>query len=258
MNINLVFPMAGLNHLSEELGYPYPAPLVEIHGKTLIELVINQFDQLPYNIFYTFIVSKKDCLAFSLDKSILSACSNKSINIVSLDKPTDGALCSTMMAIDVIEKNNPIIISNYDQLFSNKLLFSFLNDVIKDEVSAAIPVFESHHPRWSYILNDKNNLKKVIEVAEKIPLSSYAIAGLYYFKSSSVFFEIASKTLYNERNYNNKYYISSVINEYILSKYEVISKKIDNDGYFSLYTGQRILDFEKCMSQKQILDLISK
>ena len=70
-------------------------------------------------------MSPKKIVAFSLDKSILSACSNKSINIVSLDKPTDGALCSTMMAIDVIDKNNPLIISNYDQLFSNKLLLVF-------------------------------------------------------------------------------------------------------------------------------------
>ena len=36
-------------------------------------------------------------------------------------------------------------------------------------------------------------IKKVIEVAEKIPLSSYAIAGLYYFKSSSDFLKLLPK-----------------------------------------------------------------
>ena len=258
MKINIVFPMAGLNHLSEELGYPYPAPLVEIHGKTLIELVITQFKNLPYDISYTFILSKKDCLDFSLDKSILSACGNKSVKIVSLENPTDGALCSTMMAIDLIDQNNALVISNFDQLFSRNLLSNFLRDVLKDGANAAIPVFESHHPRWSYILNDQNIDNRVIEVAEKVPLSSYAIAGLYYFKSSSEFFKIASKTLFNERSYNNKYFISAVINEYILSRYKVISKTINNEGYFSLYTGQRILDFEKSMKPNQILDLISK
>ena len=43
--LNVLLPMAGISPLSEELGYPYPSPLVEICGVPLIQRVIENFTE---------------------------------------------------------------------------------------------------------------------------------------------------------------------------------------------------------------------
>ena len=44
--INILIPLAGKNSFFPESEFPYPKPLVEINGKTMIEHVINNFSTI--------------------------------------------------------------------------------------------------------------------------------------------------------------------------------------------------------------------
>ena len=244
MKINIVLPMAGISSLSKELDYPYPTPLVEINGKTLIELIINQFCQISDKLFFTFILSKEDCIKYNLDKSIKSSAIGLNFNILIIDQKTDGALCSVMRSIDVLDKSIPLIISNFDQLFTKKEFEFIVDQFLNINNDAAVASFNTHHPRWAYILLNEKEENQVQEVVEKTPISSSAIAGLYFFKSTEQFFNQAKLAIFNERKFNNQFYVSSVFNEYILSNLIVKTVSINNDNYFSFYTAQRLLDFE--------------
>ena len=252
MKINIVLPMAGISSLSKELDYPYPTPLVEINGKTLIELIISQFCQISDELFFTFILSKEDCSKYNLDKSIKSTAIGLNFKILIIDQKTDGALCSVMRSIDILDKSIPLIISNFDQLFTKKEFDFIINQFLNNKNDAAVASFNTHHPRWAYILLNEKKENQIQEVVEKTPISSSAIAGLYFFKSTEQFFKQAMQSIYNERKFNNQFYISSVFNEYILSNLIVKTVRINNDNYFSFYTAQRLLDFEKKYNHEEM------
>ena len=181
--INILIPLAGRNQFFSESEYPFPKPLIEFNGKTMIEHVINNFSSINKKKQFIFIVNSNDCKKYHLD-NVLNILTNHQCKIIKLDNETKGAPCSAMMAVEHIDNDTPLIISNADQLFNMNL-----QDAISqfEQNDAGVITFESVHPRWSYVrLNEKN---QVNETAEKRPISKDAIAGFYYFKkekSSSI------------------------------------------------------------------------
>ena len=76
------------------------------------------------------------------------------------------------MAVEHIDNEHPLVIANFDQLIEPDLvgLFKTLRDTGCD---AGCLTFDAVHPRWSYVrLEDE----RVVEAAEKRPLSRHAIA----------------------------------------------------------------------------------
>ena len=53
--LNVLIPMAGAGSRFEKAGYTFPKPLIEIHGKPMIQVVV---DNLCLDSSYTFIVQK--------------------------------------------------------------------------------------------------------------------------------------------------------------------------------------------------------
>ena len=65
--INILIPLAGSNQFFNESEYPYPKPLIEINGKTMIEQVINNFNNIKKEKQFIFIVNSDDCKKYHLD-----------------------------------------------------------------------------------------------------------------------------------------------------------------------------------------------
>ena len=55
--INVLIPLAGTNQFFNELDYPYPKPLIEINDKTMIELVIENFNGIL--LFFSLVIFLK-------------------------------------------------------------------------------------------------------------------------------------------------------------------------------------------------------
>lgn len=238
--LNVVLPMAGISPLADELGYPYPSPLVEICGIPLVQLVIENLKELGNELCITAILRAEDCRHFHLDSTIkLLAGSNT--QIVSFQKDTAGALCSVLMAIEHINNDKPLIISNTDQFFDRGILHSLMQQIEVIDPDAACPTFDSVHPRWS-CLRLKNDC--VVEAFEKNPVSRHAVAGLYYFKSGKQFAESAMRAILNGRDNDGLYFISAALNEYILEGRIVVSLPVDGATYHSFFTAQRVIDYE--------------
>ena len=118
-----------------------------------------------------------------------------------------------------------------------------MNYFSKNEIDGGAVVFDSIHPRWSYAKIIDN--QQIIETAEKKPLSRNAIAGLYYFSRGSYFVESAMQSIIKDRSHQGMYYISSTLNELILSGKDVRAYQIESDEYSSFYSPENILSFEK-------------
>jgi len=240
--INILIPLAGKNQFFSENEYPFPKPLIEFNGKTMIEHIINNFSSVQKEKQFIFIVNSEDCKKYHLD-NVLNILTEDKCKIIKLNHETKGAACSAMIAVEYIDNETPLIISNADQLFDidlDRVISSFRNS------DAGVIIFESIHPRWSYAR--LNNEDKVIETAEKRPISKGAIAGFYYFKTGKDFIASSYKMIKKDASVNGLYYIAPTLNEMVLENKTIDIFKIENNKYHTFYTPQKIKEYERIIS----------
>lgn len=238
--------MASMEANPEFSEYQYPKPLIDLHGKPLIEYVIENISTIKEINKIYFIVNDENCTKYHLDNTI-SLLSEKA-EIIYLKNPTSGSVCSVLMAIDTIDKTDECVIVNSDQILITDIN-RHIDHFRKNKSMAGVITFNSVHPRWSYVLTEGN---KAVQFAEKNPISKNAIAGFYYFKSFNSFIENAFKTILDDDQLEGKFYISSILNQLILSGLSVSSSDIPASNYLSLYSKQKIKEFDAYLTKQKI------
>lgn len=216
----------------------FPKPMIEINGKTMLEHIIEDYKSIEDKRFI-FVFSEEDCRRFHLDDST-RILTNNNVDILMLKNETQGALCTCLMAVEYIQDADPLIIANCDQVISedySKIIDSF--EASGDD--AGVIVFDSIHPRWSYIKADGD---EVVETAEKRPLSKNAIAGFYYFKKGNDFVESAKQVIRKDNRLEGRFYISAAMNEMILYGKKVGYYRISKNDYHSFYSPEKVREFE--------------
>lgn len=243
--MNVVIPLAGISNSDPENNF-YPIPLREIGGKPLIQHTIENLKSLNGENEFIYIVKEEDCIKYHLDNTLKLITPNCKIKV--LKNSTRGAVCSILMAADLIEKDKESIIVNADQLFNTNL-----NEVIKSfrnsKSDAGVITFQSVHPRWSYVICDENN--EVFQAEEKNPISKFAIAGFYYFKTFDYFIDSAFRAIEIESFYNNSLYTSALLNQMVLMDKKVVRENIDSDQYFSFYSKEKINEFTQFLTKQK-------
>ena len=181
-------------------------------------------------------VNKKENSRFHFADTIKLLVGEKA-KVITLNNPTKGATCSCLMVIDHINSDVPLVIANSDQVF-NCSLQEVVDHFKGQSLDGGVITFDSVHPRWSYVrLSDEN---RVIETAEKRPVSRSAIAGFYYFAKGSDFVRAAMKSIEKGADLDGQFYVSSTFNEMILDGKEVGIYEIPNEKFLTLYSIEKI------------------
>jgi HAD superfamily hydrolase (TIGR01509 family) len=206
-NLNILIPMAGAGSRFEKAGYTFPKPLIEVNGKPMIQTVI---ENLNIDANYIFIVQKSHREKYNLDTVLNLIAPN--CKIYEVDGITEGAACTTLIAKDAIDNNQPLLMANSDQ-FIEWNSGEFLYSMQSQNIDGGMLTFESTHPKWSYAKIDKNGIVK--EVAEKNPISNIATVGIYYWKNGSDYVKYAENMISKNIRYNNEFYVCPVFNQAI-------------------------------------------
>ena len=217
--MNVLIPMAGEGSRFAKAGYTFPKPLIEIFQKPMIQIVI---ENLVLDANFIFLVRKEHDEKYNVS-SLLKVIS-PNCKIVFVDKLTEGAACTTLLAENFINKNDPLLIANSDQFIewnSSKTLYELTNK----EIDGGIIVFKSIHHKWSYAKTDDNDI--VTEVAEKNVISDNATVGIYFWKKGSDYVKYAKQMIKKNIRVNNEFYVCPVFNEAIKDKKIFKIKKID-------------------------------
>lgn len=206
--LNVLIPMAGAGSRFEQAGYTFPKPLIEVKGKPMIQVVV---ENLGFEANYIFIVQKKHREKYSLDTLLNLIAPN--CHIIDVDKVTEGAACTALLASNVINNSNPLFFANSDQYVEWDAA-EFMYRMQESQADGGIVTFKSTHPKWSYAKIDDNGF--VVEVAEKKPISDNATVGYYYWRHGSDFVKYANKMIQKDIRVNNEFYVCPVFNEAIL------------------------------------------
>lgn len=246
--LTVVIPLAGSSRHFPKEDYPFPTPLIEVAGKTMIERVIDNLHLLCSDVHYIFIVPQDDVAKYSLDRT-LQILTDNNCTVVALKNATRGALCSTLMAINHIDLESPLLIVNGDQIIDYDL--GEVLQGFKDESAVAgVISFQSVHPRWSYVAVDEKG--SAGRFAEKSVISKNAIAGFYYFESGSVFFNVAKASMMQGDNLDGIYYIAPCLNQLILDGKKVAVKTIPSASYHSFFSPTKVKEFEDWLIRESI------
>lgn len=238
--MQILIPISGYSAFFPKEDFYFPKPLIEVAGKAMIEVVVRQLQCQFNDAEFIFVIDPEDARSFSLDRTLQLLAGN-SARIVEKHGPTSGALCSCLLAIDVLDISKPLIIVNSDQIIEDDLAQAV--DIFSaNGCSAGVITFESIHPRWSYVVDDEQGF--VTQTFEKKVASRKAIAGFYYFTTASIFLDAAKQVILNDAQVDGAYFISSSLNEIILGGGKVLHLPISSHAYHSFYAPKKIADFE--------------
>ena len=206
-NMKVLIPMAGAGSRFEKAGYTFPKPLIDVEGKPMIQAVV---DNLNIEAQHIFIVQKSHYEKYNLQQTLNQISPN--CEIVQVDGVTEGAACTTLLAKQYIDNDEPLVIANSDQYVewdSNEFMYS----MVADSVDGGILSFKSTHPKWSYAKLGDDGF--VCEVAEKKPISDIATVGIYYWKKGSDYVKYAEDMIEKNIRVNNEFYVCPVFNQAI-------------------------------------------
>lgn len=217
--MNVIIPMAGAGSRFANAGYTFPKPLIEVRGRPMIEIVVNN---LNIEAHYVFLVQKDHYEKYNL-KYLLNLIA-PNCDIIQLEGITEGAACTTLLAKSIIDNDEPLLIANSDQYIkwnSNECMYAFS----ADNIDGGILTFKSHHPKWSYARVGENGF--VSEVAEKKVISDDATVGVYYWKKGSDYVKYAEQMIEKNIRVNNEFYVCPVYNEAIDNGKRIRVKRVE-------------------------------
>ncbi|WP_108396248.1 glycosyltransferase family 2 protein [Devosia submarina] len=205
--LNIVVPMAGHGSRFAKAGYTAPKPLIPIHGVPMIRLVIDNLRPSMDHRFI-FLCQAAHIEQFALDKRLCAWAPGAEVRSVAA--VTEGAACTVLLARDLIDSDEPLMIANCDQYI----------DVAIDEYlqAAAAPdgmimTMIDKDPKWSFVGFDQSG--RVSQVVEKQVISDQATVGIYNFTRGRDFVSAADAMIAKDLRVNNEFYVAPVYNELI-------------------------------------------
>jgi HAD superfamily hydrolase (TIGR01509 family) len=208
--MKVLIPMAGAGSRFEKAGYTFPKPLIPVKNNNDAPMIKTVVDNLNIDAEYIFIVKSDHYKQYSLNLLLNTISPN--CKIIQVDSLTEGAACTALLAKELINTDEPLIIANSDQFIiwdSNEFMYS----MIGDEIDAGILTFNNSHPKWSYVRLNEDGF--ISEVKEKQVISNTATVGVYYWKHGSDFVKSAEQMISKNIRVNGEFYIAPTFNELI-------------------------------------------
>ena len=205
--INIVVPMAGRGSRFANAGYQMPKPLIEIHGKHMIEVVTKNITPSGEHRFIYL------CLEGHLKQYDLEKCLRRispECVIVPVREVTEGAACTVLLSEPYIDNDDELMIANSDQYVDidiNEYLDKAKN------FDGYIMTMYADDPKWSFISFNTHDL--VTMVKEKEVISNEATVGIYNFKRGSDFVKYAHEMIEAQERVNGEFYVAPVYNRFI-------------------------------------------
>lgn len=225
----IIIPMAGKSLRFITAGYTKPKWMLPIHGRPLLDYVINSFklyiktDHFVFIFmsepgFEEFITERAECLGL-----------NK-YTLIAIEVQTQGQAETVYKGLKrvQIEPSEEVIIFNADTIRPNFKKPNFL-----ENCDGWIECFLGSGEHWSFVEADTLSGENLaIRVVEKKRISNLCSTGIYFFKNPQIFYDAYRLELKNRQA--NELYVAplyqNIINQGRIVRFNIISS---NEIYFS-------------------------
>lgn len=206
--MQILIPMSGAGIRFAVQGYDKPKPLIEFHGRPMIENVLLNLGQ--HNAFTLCVLRahhESDPQFFDRLASKVSE-----LNLVIVDRPTRGAAETCLLARDHIRTDEPLMIANCDQMMVWDQP-AFEEWFERSGLDGCMFTFHKDDPAYSYVEIDENG--HAIRTAEKQVISPHATTGIYVWRRGGDFIRAAERMIGKNATQAGEFYVCPVYNENI-------------------------------------------
>lgn len=239
MPLNIVIPMAGRGSRFQEAGYTLPKPLIEIHGKAMIEVVVHNLrPRRPHR--FIFLCLKEHLERYRIDKKLKKMAPG--CRVVTVETITQGAACTVLLAKDFIDNDQPLMLANSDQWVDSSV-DDYLQTFDASSRDGLILTMTATNPKWSFVRLDEH--REITEVVEKQAVSNEATVGVYNYRRGKDFVRSAESMIRKNLRVNNEFYVAPAFNEMLREGKRVGYLNIgsDTEGMYGLGTPQDLERF---------------
>jgi len=208
--VNFVIPMAGRGDRFIKAGFSIPKMLIEAHGKTMLEWAV---DSLPLELCTNliFIALKEHNDEYNLRGILDSKYGSRfNVRLVTIEQVTRGQAETVLCAEKFLDKAKALVIFNIDTYFVSDTI---KNPLLRKDIDGVLGAFRSNESRFSFARLDKDGY--VVQTAEKIPISDYALTGLYHFSDSQAFIDVAQNRIRRNKTDKGEFYIAPMYNDLV-------------------------------------------
>ena len=246
--MNVLVLMAGPSDKYREAGHTFPKNLIEIAERPVIEHVVDNLCGLLRGDARLILALRRDeNLRFHTDR--VAQLLAPGVTIYEVGDKTAGAACSALLAIEHIDNDAPLVVTNGDQIILADLAAA-VADFQQRGLDGGVIVFDGVHPRWSFVRCNAAGL--VVEAAEKRPISRLATAGFYYFARGRDFVRAAQHMILKDAHVEGAFYVCPAYNELLLENARVGIHPIPRSAYFSLATPQGAQAYDEHLHSRSV------
>jgi NDP-sugar pyrophosphorylase family protein len=230
--LNVVMPMAGRGKRFADAGFTKPKPLIPIGGRPMIEIVIaNLRPSRPHR--FVFLILREHAEAFGFDAYLRSWSPGCEIRYI--ERVTEGAACTVLLARDLIDSRDPLMIANCDQWVDINI-DSYLAVGDAPGIDGVIMTMTSDHPKWSYVRFDDSG--RICEVVEKKVVSNEATVGIYNYRHGRDFVRAADRMIAANLRVNGEFYVAPAYNELLAEGQRIVPFNVGREfaGMYGLGT----------------------
>lgn len=207
--LNIVIPMAGRGSRFAEKGFALPKPLIPVRGVPMTEVVIgNLRPSTPHT--FTFICQQAHLEEYDLGAKLRQW--SPGANVIAIDRVTDGAACTVLLAEKLIDSERPLMIANCDQ-YVDVEIDDYLATMDRERLDGLIMTMKAHDKKWSFVGFDAAG--RVNRVVEKEVISDEATVGIYNFRHGRDFVAAAKRMIERNLRVNNEFYVAPTYNQLI-------------------------------------------
>lgn len=230
--LNIVVPMAGRGQRFIDAGYTVPKPLIPVHGVPMIRVVIDNLRPAREHRFI-FLCLREHLADFRLGEQLHTWAPGSLV--LPVDRVTEGAACTVLLAREHFDDDAPLMIANCDQ-WVDAGIDTYLAASDPDGVDGLIMTMWADDPKWSFARIDAHGL--VSEVVEKQVVSNDATVGIYNYRRGRDYVRAAEQMIARNLRVNNEFYVAPVYNQLIETGARVSTHGIGRelDGLYGLGT----------------------
>jgi hypothetical protein len=191
----IVIPMAGLSSRFSAAGYGRPKFMLPLGGKTVFDHAVSSFQAYFATLPFLFI-ARGDADVEDFVKQSCATLGIADARVQMLRDPTAGQAETVEVGLwaAAVAADTPLTIFNIDTFRPG---FRFPENCWVGPSDGYLEVFKGSGSNWSYVRPTSDQSRRVLETAEKRPISDLCCTGLYHFASAADFqMSLASERLH--------------------------------------------------------------
>ena len=226
--LNIVIPMAGRGSRFSEAGYKNPKPLIDVQGKPMIQVVVENLTPLRDHRFI-FICQKCHVAQYGLTEKLHAYAGN--VEIIEVDGITEGQVCTVLKAKELIDNDDPLMTANSDQYIDCDIN-EYLSTMDEGWLDGMIMTMKANDKKWSYARTDGHGL--VVETAEKKVISDQARVGIFNFRRGRDLVRAAEQMIRDDVRVNGEFYTCPCYN-YLIREGKKVGIYNIGEEYHGMY-----------------------